>query len=432
MIVDEIHAVAADKRGAHLALSLERLDALVGPAKLQRIGLSATVRPLEVAARLLVGSRPLPEIVDVGQRRDLDLAVMVPEDELGAVCTNEQWGELYDRVAALAREHKSTLVFVNTRRLVERVTLHLAERLGADTVAAHHGSLSRERRHRAERRLKEGDLRVVVATASLELGIDVGAVELDVPDRFAPIDLDGAAAHRAIGPRVAGDAEGPPVPAHPRSAGRVRGPRACRAARRDRRCLSARRAARRDGAADRRHHGGRGVGRGPAVRDDPTGGAVRGAGAQRLRRRRRHAFGGHRDQPRAGGRDGPPRRGQPEAARAARRPAGGADVGRCHPRQRELRRRAGARGHGDRQRRRGLRDRVDGGRHHPARQLVVAHPARRARAGSRRGRGRRARRRSRSGWARGRRARASCRPRSRRCARRSRRRLRAARIRRRP
>jgi len=204
VIVDEIHAVAADKRGAHLALSLERLDALVtssagtlegspsppakgsagqSPAtptrsKLQRVGLSATVRPLDVAARLLVGSRPAPEVVDVGQRRDLDLAVLVPEDELGAVCTNEQWGELYDRVAALAREHKSTLVFVNTRRLVERVTLHLGERLGADAVAAHHGSLSRERRHRAERRLKEGDLKVVVATASLELGIDVGAVEL--------------------------------------------------------------------------------------------------------------------------------------------------------------------------------------------------------------------------------------------------------------
>jgi len=178
VIVDEIHAVAADKRGAHLALSLERLEALVVPARLQRVGLSATVRPLDVAARLLVGGRPLPEIVDVGQRRDLDLAVLVPEDELGAVCTNEQWAELYNRVAALAREHRSTLVFVNTRRLVERVTLHLGERLGADAVAAHHGSLSRERRHRAERRLKEGDLRVVVATASLELGIDVGAVEL--------------------------------------------------------------------------------------------------------------------------------------------------------------------------------------------------------------------------------------------------------------
>ncbi|HLK93708.1 MAG TPA: DEAD/DEAH box helicase [Polyangia bacterium] len=180
VIVDEIHAVAPDKRGAHLALSLERLEALVGAdgARLQRVGLSATVRPLEVASRLLVGTRPLPTLVDVGQRRDLDLGVEVPEDELGAVATNEQWTELYDRIAALARAHKSTLVFVNTRRLVERVTLHLSERLGADAVAAHHGSLSRERRHRAERLLKSGDLKVVVATASLELGIDVGAVEL--------------------------------------------------------------------------------------------------------------------------------------------------------------------------------------------------------------------------------------------------------------
>ncbi len=179
VIVDEIHAVAPDKRGAHLALSLERLEALVSPAKLQRVGLSATVRPLEVASRLLVGgTRPPPALVDVGQRRDLDLGVEVPEDELGAVATNEQWAELYDRIATLARAHKSTLVFVNTRRLVERVTLHLGERLGTEVVAAHHGSLSRERRHRAERLLKSGELKVVVATASLELGIDVGAVEL--------------------------------------------------------------------------------------------------------------------------------------------------------------------------------------------------------------------------------------------------------------
>ncbi|HVY39434.1 MAG TPA: DEAD/DEAH box helicase [Polyangia bacterium] len=179
VVLDEIHAVAPDKRGAHLALSIERLEQLVAPNRLQRVGLSATVRPLDVAARLLVGAaRPLPAIVDVGQRRDLDLGVLVPEDELGAVATNEQWAELYDRVADLARAHRSTLVFVNTRRLVERVTLHLAERLGKDTVAAHHGSLSKERRHRAERLLKAGDLKVVVATASLELGIDVGAVEL--------------------------------------------------------------------------------------------------------------------------------------------------------------------------------------------------------------------------------------------------------------
>ena len=182
VIVDEIHAVAGDKRGAHLALSLERLEHLVaasGGPRPQRIGLSATIRPIETAARLLVGSdRPLPAIVDAGQRRDLDLAVEVLRDELGAVCTHEQWGEIYDRVAELARAHKSTLVFVNTRRLVERVTLHLAERLGQDAVAAHHSSLSRQRRFAAEQRLKAGELSVVVATASLELGIDVGAVDL--------------------------------------------------------------------------------------------------------------------------------------------------------------------------------------------------------------------------------------------------------------
>ncbi|HET6280723.1 MAG TPA: DEAD/DEAH box helicase [Polyangia bacterium] len=179
VIVDEIHAVAASKRGAHLALSLERLEALVQPARLQRIGLSATVNPLRVAGQLLCGAgRPEPAVVDVGQRRDLDLGIEVPKDELGAVCTNEQWAEIYDRLADMARAHKSTLVFVNTRRLVERVAHKLGERLGENVVAAHHGSLSRERRFKAERRLKDGELKLVVATASLELGIDVGAVEL--------------------------------------------------------------------------------------------------------------------------------------------------------------------------------------------------------------------------------------------------------------
>src|SRR6266436_1010017 len=164
VIVDEIHAVAGDKRGAHLALSLERLEELV----VSRGG-----------ARLQVGStRPMPEVVNVGQRRDMDLAIEVLGDELGAVCTNEQWEEIYDRVAALAREHRSTLVFVNTRRLVERVTRHLADRLGAERVAAHHSSLSRQRRFDAEQRLKSGELSLVVATASLELGIDVGTVDL--------------------------------------------------------------------------------------------------------------------------------------------------------------------------------------------------------------------------------------------------------------
>ncbi|MEJ7732017.1 MAG: DEAD/DEAH box helicase, partial [Polyangiaceae bacterium] len=169
VIVDEIHAMAADKRGAHLALTLERLDALVvgqGRQRPQRIGLSATVRPIELAARLLVGARrAMPVVVDVGLRRDLDLAVEVPRDELGAATTNEQWAELYDRMAELARGHRSTLVFVNTRRLVERVAHALAQRLGEEVVAAHHGSMSRARRFDAEQRLKEGRLRLVVATA---------------------------------------------------------------------------------------------------------------------------------------------------------------------------------------------------------------------------------------------------------------------------
>jgi ATP-dependent Lhr-like helicase len=179
VIVDEIHALARDKRGAHLALSVERLEALCRPRALQRIGLSATVRPIEVAGRLLCGAaRPLPRVIEVPARRDLDLGIEIPRDELGAVCTNEQWSEIYDRVAELVRTHRSTLVFVNTRRLVERVAHRLGERLGEEHVAAHHGSLSRERRHRAETRLKAGELRVVVATASLELGIDIGAVDL--------------------------------------------------------------------------------------------------------------------------------------------------------------------------------------------------------------------------------------------------------------
>src|SRR5881628_3653162 len=184
VIVDEIHAVADDKRGAHLALSLERLDALVTASQPERraavrIGLSATQKPIELMARFLAGAaRPQPAVVDVGHRRELDLAVEVPASELGPVATNEMWDEVYDRLAELARQHRSTLVFVNTRRLVERVSHHLAERLGEEAVAAHHGSLSRKLRLTAERRLKSGEVRVLVATASLELGIDIGTVDL--------------------------------------------------------------------------------------------------------------------------------------------------------------------------------------------------------------------------------------------------------------
>ena len=183
VIVDEIHAVADDKRGAHLALSLERLEALVEQRRPGRppvrIGLSATQKPLELVARFLAGSsRAEPVMVNIGHRRALDLAVEVPRSELGPIATNDLWEEVYDRLAELALEHRSTLVFVNTRRQSERIAHHLARRLGAEAVAAHHGSLARKVRLVAENRLKLGEVRVLVATASLELGIDIGTVDL--------------------------------------------------------------------------------------------------------------------------------------------------------------------------------------------------------------------------------------------------------------
>ena len=245
VIVDEIHAMADDKRGAHLALSLERLDALVcGENRLTpagsltglstpplRIGLSATQNPIELVGQFLVGNRnesqsvpeqqfsplsalressrcssgdgtgypifsgavdevdnrgaiPLPQpgrnpaIVQVGKKRTLDLAIELPSDELGSVASNAIWDSVYDRLAELALEHRSTLVFVNTRRMVERLAYVIGERIGAENVAAHHGSLSRQLRHEAERRLKAGEIKLLVATASLELGIDIGSIDL--------------------------------------------------------------------------------------------------------------------------------------------------------------------------------------------------------------------------------------------------------------
>ena len=178
VIVDEIHAVARDKRGSHLALSLARLDALVGKRP-QRIGLSATQRPIEEIGQFLVGSvQPLPTIVDAGHIRTLDLELEIPSSPLEAVMSAEVWEEVNTRIAELISQHKTTLVFVNTRRLCERLTMHLSERLGADHVTSHHGSLSREKRLEAEERLKRGDLQALVATASLELGIDIGSVDL--------------------------------------------------------------------------------------------------------------------------------------------------------------------------------------------------------------------------------------------------------------
>ena len=178
VIVDEIHAVADDKRGAHLTLSLERLEALTNRCPV-RIGLSATQKPIEEIAHFLSGAgRPTPVVVNIGHRRHLDLAVEIPASELGPVASNEMWDEIYTRISELVRQHRSTLVFVNTRRLAERVAHNLAERLGEEAVAAHHGSLSRKLRLAAEKKLKNGEIRVLVATASLELGIDIGTVDL--------------------------------------------------------------------------------------------------------------------------------------------------------------------------------------------------------------------------------------------------------------
>jgi ATP-dependent Lhr-like helicase len=195
VIVDEIHAVADDKRGAHLALSLERLDALVtGENRFcpgawlaglatppQRIGISATQNPIELVAQFLTGVHPDREpatIIQVGQRRQLDISIEVPSDELGSITSNGMWSEIFDKLAAHANNHRSTLVFVNTRRLVEKIAFALAERLGPEHVAAHHGSLSRELRLDAEQRLKAGEIKILVATASLELGIDIGDIDL--------------------------------------------------------------------------------------------------------------------------------------------------------------------------------------------------------------------------------------------------------------
>jgi ATP-dependent Lhr-like helicase len=186
VIVDEIHAVIGTRRGAHLAVTLERLDALCaaeqgGSRRLQRIGLSATQKPIDEVARFLVGAggdRGGCAIIDEGHRRATDLAVEIPQSPLDAVMSHEVWAEYYDRLAALIGEHRTTLVFVNTRRMAERVAHHLSERIGEDAVTAHHGSLSKERRLDAEHRLKTGALKALVATASLELGIDIGHVDL--------------------------------------------------------------------------------------------------------------------------------------------------------------------------------------------------------------------------------------------------------------
>ncbi|HEY7412606.1 MAG TPA: DEAD/DEAH box helicase, partial [Vicinamibacteria bacterium] len=176
VIVDEIHALVRDKRGSHLALSLERLCALAG--EVQRIGLSATQKPLDEVGRFLVGTGRECVPVDAGSFRDLDLGVEIPPSALATVCSHEQWEEIYQRMAELVRAHRTTLVFVNTRKMAERIAAQLTRLLGPEAVTSHHGSLSRERRLDAEQRLKAGQLQALVATASLELGLDIGDVDL--------------------------------------------------------------------------------------------------------------------------------------------------------------------------------------------------------------------------------------------------------------
>lgn len=180
VIVDEIHAIAGNKRGAHLTLSLERLERLCSHSPL-RIGISATQKPIERMADFLVGQREVPRtIVDTGHVRQRDLGIEITSSPLSAVMSNEVWGEIYDRLAEFSREHRTTLIFTNTRRTAERVAKHLSERIGETHVTSHHGSLSREHRLDAEQRLKSGELKALVATASLELGIDIGDVDLVV------------------------------------------------------------------------------------------------------------------------------------------------------------------------------------------------------------------------------------------------------------
>ena len=179
VIVDELHAVAGSKRGSHLMLSLERLEALCERPPV-RIGLSATVKPLDEMARFLIGQRPgeTVAIIDAGHVRERDLAIEIPRSPLTAVMPTEVWNEMYDRLTELVAQHRTTLIFVNQRRVAERVARHLAERLGEEHVTAHHGSLAREHRLHAEQRLKQGELKALVATSSLELGIDIGDIDL--------------------------------------------------------------------------------------------------------------------------------------------------------------------------------------------------------------------------------------------------------------
>ena len=390
-IVDEIHAVAGNKRGAHLALSLERLDALAG-RPVTRIGLSATQRPIETVAHFLTGcedGKPgTCTIVDTGHTRERDLALELPESPLEAVMSGEVWAEVYRRLCTLIEAHRTTLVFVNTRRMAERVARALTESLGEENVTSHHGSLSRERRLAAEQRLKAGDLKALVATASLELGIDIGDVDLvcqlgstrsistflqragrsghavhgTPKGRLFPLTRDELVECAAILDAVQrGELDTLHVPVHPLDvlAQQVVAMVAAEDWSEEVLLATVHRAwPYRDLAPERWRQL-----------------LAMLAGGFATRRGRRSAY-------------LQPRRRQRRAARPARRPPHRDDLGRCDPRQRRLRRRAGAPRNLPRLAQRGLRHREPARRHLPARQHVVAHPAGRARLGPGGGRAR--------------------------------------------
>ena len=234
VIVDEIHAIAGNKRGTHLALSLERLSALCGD-RLVRIGLSATVRPIETVGHFLVGvGHGKCQIIDTGHQRARDLAIDIPGAPLEAVMSLDTWTEIYKRLADLIAQHRTTLIFVNTRRLSERVTRALSDLLSEEAVTAHHGSLAKEKRLDAEQRLKRGELKALVATASLELGIDIGDVDL-VCQIGSPRAISTFLQRVGrSGPRDRRHTQGTPVSAVARRPRRVRGAARQRAPRRAR------------------------------------------------------------------------------------------------------------------------------------------------------------------------------------------------------
>ena len=390
-IVDEIHAMAPNKRGAHLAVSLERLSALCGD-RLLRIGLSATQNPIHEVAHFLVGSAPdggpaaEVAIIDAGHQRPRDLKLEIPGSPLESVMSGETWTQVYARLAELIEAHRTTLVFVNTRRMAERVARELTERLGERAVTAHHGSMAKELRLAAEQRLKRGELKALVATASLELGIDIGDVNLvcqlgsprsiatflqrvgrsghairgTPKGRLFPLSRDDLAECAALIDSVRRGRARPPHDPAP--------------------------AARRACPADRGRSRGAGLAGGGALRSLQARLALPQARAGGLRRRRPHGGRRLRHPPRPAGRAYSSRRGQWRAARPPRRADDRAHLGRHDSRHRRLSSAAGAGEPGHRHGERGFRGREHGRRHLPARQHVLSHSAGRARDGPGRGR----------------------------------------------